>query len=104
MNHVERFRAVMAFQAVDRLPRIEWAHWWDKTIERWYAEGLPADLKSTFGIHRYFGLDPYRQAWLSPRSSTCPHPPGHGLGIISGMDEYLAILPHLYPPMDDVIH
>ncbi len=29
MNHVERFRAVMNFQAVDRLPRWEWAMWWD---------------------------------------------------------------------------
>ena len=40
MNHVERFRAVMNFQPVDRLPRWEWAMWWDKTIERWHAEGL----------------------------------------------------------------
>ncbi len=32
MNHVERFRAVMNFQPVDRLPRWEWAMWWDKTI------------------------------------------------------------------------
>ncbi len=29
MNHVERFRAVMNFQPVDRLPRWEWAMWWD---------------------------------------------------------------------------
>ena len=30
MNHVERFRAVMNFEPVDRLPRIEWAMWWDE--------------------------------------------------------------------------
>jgi hypothetical protein len=35
MNHVERFRAVMNFQPVDRLPRWEWAMWWDETIHRW---------------------------------------------------------------------
>ena len=29
MNHVERFRAVMNFQPVDRLPAWEWAMWWD---------------------------------------------------------------------------
>lgn len=29
MNHVDRFRAVMAFQPVDRIPRWEWAMWWD---------------------------------------------------------------------------
>jgi hypothetical protein len=32
MNHVERFRAIMDFQPVDRLPRWEWAMWWDQTI------------------------------------------------------------------------
>ena len=31
----------MAFQPVDRLPRWEWAMWWDKTLARWRSEGLP---------------------------------------------------------------
>ncbi|MCX6996430.1 MAG: hypothetical protein NTV49_04945 [Kiritimatiellaeota bacterium] len=44
MNHVERFRAVMNFQPVDRLPRWEWAMWWDQTIARWHGEGLPREL------------------------------------------------------------
>ena len=44
MNHVERFRAVMDFQPVDRLPRWEWAMWWDQTINRWKGEGLPARI------------------------------------------------------------
>ena len=33
MNHVERFRAVMSGQPVDRLPMWEWAMWWDKTLD-----------------------------------------------------------------------
>jgi hypothetical protein len=41
MNHVERFRAVMNFQPVDRLPRWEWAMWWDQTIE------VPATFRET---------------------------------------------------------
>ena len=41
MNQLERFHAVMNFQPVDRLPRIEWAAWWGQTIDRWKAEGLP---------------------------------------------------------------
>ena len=41
MNHVERFRAVMDFQPVDRLPRWEWAMWWDETIANWKKQGLP---------------------------------------------------------------
>ena len=44
MNNVERFKAVMSFQYFDRLPRFEWAEYWNKTIERWYGEGLPANL------------------------------------------------------------
>jgi hypothetical protein len=44
MNHVERFRAVMSFEPVDRLPGWEWAMWWDSTIDRWRQEGLPAEM------------------------------------------------------------
>jgi hypothetical protein len=45
MNHVERFRALMNFQEVDRTPRWEWAMWWDKTIERWHGKEIaPAEL------------------------------------------------------------
>ena len=40
MNHVERFNAVMNFEKVDRLPRIEWAGWWNLTTDRWFEEGL----------------------------------------------------------------
>ena len=50
MNHVERFRAVMDFQPVDRLPRWEWAMWWDETIAAWREQGLPAHLESVFDI------------------------------------------------------
>ena len=57
MNHVERFRAVMNFQPVDRLPRWEWAMWWDETIARWHNEGLPREFKfsQVFNLAQYFG-------------------------------------------------
>jgi hypothetical protein len=58
MSHVERFRAVMNFQPVDRLPMWEWAMWWDETIARWRTEGLPAELTAVFDIAQDFGLDP----------------------------------------------
>ena len=64
MNHVERFRAVMDFQPVDRLPRWEWAMWWDETIAAWREQGLPAHLESVFDIAEHFGLDPYQQFWF----------------------------------------
>jgi len=56
MNHVERFRAVMNFQPVDRRPRWEWAMWWDETIARWHKEELSRQLKfsQVFDIARQF--------------------------------------------------
>ncbi|MDI6827108.1 MAG: uroporphyrinogen decarboxylase family protein [Armatimonadota bacterium] len=97
MTNRERFRRLMNFEPVDRLPIFEWAPWWDKTIERWYNEGLPRDLKDGFAIRSYFGQDAHRQYWISPRKSSCPRPAGHGLGIIANRDDYLAIKEHLYP-------
>ena len=99
MNHVERFKAVMNFQPVDRLPRLEWASYWDKTIERWHAEGLPADVKAPFDPSRYFELDPYFQHWFQPRSNTCPREKAHGMGIVADLDEYAAMRPYLYPDL-----
>ena len=50
MNNVERFRAALAGEPVDRLPAVEWAPWWDQTLERWRGEGLPADVTEYFDI------------------------------------------------------
>ena len=97
MTHVERFRRLMAFKAVDRLPMIEWAGWWDKTVERWRGEGLPSDLGEAAAIREFLGLDPYRQLWIRPRAATCPGPPHHGAGILADEAGYERLLPHLYP-------
>ena len=43
MTTRERFHAVMEFKDFDRLPVVEWASWWDKTIELWRSEGLPSE-------------------------------------------------------------
>jgi hypothetical protein len=99
MNHVERFRAVMDFQPVDRLPRWEWAMWWDETIARWHNEGLPRDLKfsQVIEIAEYFGLDPYQQFWFSTTDSTIEATQHHVEGIVSNMDDYLRVRPQLFP-------
>jgi hypothetical protein len=88
MNHVERFKALMSFQPVDRLPRIEWATWWDKTIQRWHSEGLPA---TGADIQRYFDLDPYWQWWFRPCDGSHPF-----AGVVAGPEDYDALRPHLY--------
>lgn len=98
MNHVERFRALANFKAVDRLPRIEWASWWDKTVERWRGEGLPTSDR--YEMYAHFGLDPYYQCWFWPKGPGYPETP-HGQGAVRTMEDYEALRPHLYPPQDD---
>ena len=95
MNHVERFRAVVNFEPVDRLPRWEWAMWWDLTIARWRTEGLPAELDDVFEIGEYFGLDPYKQFWFSTTEAGIDAKQHHVEGGVSNMDDYLRVLPHL---------
>jgi hypothetical protein len=97
MNHVERFRAVMNFEPVDRLPVIEWAMWWDLTIERWKGEGLPRELKGVFEIAEYFGLDPYKQFWFSTTEQTIDAEQHHIEGSVADMDDYLRLRPRLFP-------
>jgi hypothetical protein len=93
----ERIRRILNFEPVDRLPVVEWAHWWDETTTRWYGEGLPSHLVNAEDIREHFGLDPLFQLWIPPQASTCPRPSAHGAGLLANREDYLAIKPHLYP-------
>ena len=97
MTPRERFHAVMGFEPFDRLPIVEWAGWWDQTIDRWHAEGLPAELTDRYDICRHFGLDVYLQEWFSVRGPRCPGPASHGAGFVTSMDDYLGVREHLFP-------
>ncbi len=97
MNGKSRFKAVMDFQSVDRLPYIEWAPYWDQTIDRWYKEGLPGTLKEAWEIRENLGLDSYREIWISVITEQCPKPEHHGASIIKSESDYEAILAYLYP-------
>ena len=105
MTHVERFRAVMNFQPVDRLPRWEWAMWWDETIRRWHQEGLPAQLKfsQVYDIAQQFGLDPYQQFWFSTTDPTIEATQHHVEGVIASMDDYWRLRSQLFPRHDVAI-
>ena len=47
-----------------RLPRIEWAAWWDQTLRRWESEGLPSmDWDASL---RHFDLDIMRNLFADP--------------------------------------
>lgn len=78
---------------VDRLPLIEWAPWWDKTLDRWRAEGLPSDVS----LDAHFGLDPFVRCRLTTTRPSAPRPASHGAGHVTGPEEYAAFKGHLFP-------
>ncbi|MCC6484571.1 MAG: hypothetical protein IT209_06965 [Armatimonadetes bacterium] len=81
----------------DHLPRMEWAVWWDKTIQRWHTEGLPQDLDG-HAIKRYFNLDVDYQHWFPQILPGAPNrPTEHGQGWISNAQDYERLRPFLYP-------
>ncbi len=99
MDNRTRFHQLMQFEAVDRLPAIEWAGYWDKTVERWRREGLTDTIEDRQEIRDYLGLDCYRQHWIAPKR---PPARAHGAGVVSNMDEYEALKAHgLYPAPQD---
>jgi len=93
-----RFHRVMTGQLpADRLPIIEWAPWWNLTVERWQDEGLPAGL-DTADVKRYFGLDMDVQFWFrSIGEGAVQKDTRHGGCWIENMADYEAMMPHLYP-------
>lgn len=88
MTTRERFHAVMEFRDFDRLPVVEWASWWDKTIERWRNEGLPPEAKERYDISMYFDQDIYHQFRYTGIYGNCPRPDTHGAGLVSNADDY----------------
>jgi hypothetical protein len=97
MTNRERFRRALNFEALDRLPVIEWAGWWDKTVARWHAEGLPEELTDAFAVRRYLGLDDVQQCWIRALRPNAPPPAHHGAGRVASLDDYRAFKPYLYP-------
>jgi hypothetical protein len=78
----------------DRLPMIEWAAWWDKTIQRWYGEGMPSDL-SWSGTLKYFGLDELVNIGAT---ANVPPAPSHGAAVIVDENDYERLREELYAP------
>ena len=88
MTTRERFKAVMNFEPFDRLPMIEWASWWSKTLDRWRGEGLSPNLTDRYALYRHFGLDVYKQAWFRATHYDAPRAPSHGAGILKNEADY----------------
>lgn len=96
MKTRERFIKTLNFdKSVERLPQIEWAPWWNETIERWENEGFIKNAPAS-DTYNYFGLDQHKQFWISPAGPDCPAPSGHGMGIIENEADYERIKKYLY--------
>lgn len=101
MTNRERFKMLMEGDArVDASPVIEWASWWDKTLEGWKEEGMPENMTEK-EICGYFGLDLISQFWFDHYTPRCPKPEVQGPGLITGEEDYLRIRPDILP-MDAV--
>ena len=100
MTNRERVKAVLNGQKpADRLPVVEWASWWDKTVFNW-QEKNPEIILDSQKLFTYFGLDSLTQFWVSPRGAEVPQPKSHGAPLLETEEEFKAMLPHLFPEED----
>jgi hypothetical protein len=96
MTPRQRFLKTLNFEKPDdRLPMVEWAAWWDRTLDRWKREGLPQEITWDESLE-HFGLDKLVCIHALGRAKTCPSPPSHGAGIVADARSYAEIRPHLY--------
>jgi hypothetical protein len=96
MTPRERFLKTLSFERPDdRLPMVEWAAWWDQTLDRWKQEGLPQEITWDESLEQ-FGLDKLICIHALGRGKTCPQPAAHGAGIVADAQSYAEVRPHLY--------
>lgn len=103
MTAAERFKKYLAGEPVDRCPALEWAPWWNLTVERWRGEGLPDSADTNERIQDYFGLDKCLHIWASYKTADTPKPAGHGLGIMENEEDWAKVKKTLFPPVEKVV-
>ena len=99
MTASERLNNLFKGKEIDRLPVLEWAPYWNLTVQRWNREGLNleiSDVRSNHAVQRYFGLDGCVQTYYHFRSKDTPGPISHGAGIMKNEEDYQAIKNTLY--------
>lgn len=97
LTNRERFRRLMSGEGpIDRVPALEWASWWDKTITLWEQNGMPSGL-DTQELYDYFQLDSIAQFWFPHKTEDCPQDVSHGSGIIETFEDYERIRPYILP-------
>jgi uroporphyrinogen decarboxylase len=55
----ERFRRVMHYQNVDRIPNFEFGYW-NETLPTWHSQGLPLEIDNEEKAYKFFGIDSYK--------------------------------------------
>lgn len=84
--------------SIDRGPVIEWASWWDKTIEFWESQGMPKGMTDE-EVSDYFGLDSIIQFWFPHYTDDCPKPESEyvGPGIVQDEEDYRRLRKYFLP-------
>ncbi len=97
MNSAERFKASLSFSGeADRLPVVEWATWWNKTIDEWKTQGFPDEITGVDDISTFLGLDKLHQFWFAIREEGCPVPSYHGGPVIFDEESYFKAKRYLF--------
>jgi hypothetical protein len=98
LNSRERFRRILNFEPVDRMPMIEWAPTWNLTADRWVSEGLDISGKLYAEIQQSMGLDLLSQIYMPIKvPETFPVPASHGAPVITCAEDYDRLRSSLYP-------
>lgn len=95
MTNRDRVQAVLNFERPDdRLPVLEWATWWDRTVKAWQGQGMPA--LNQVEMYHYFGLDDHRQFWFNARTPEAERRRKEDGELVWDEDDYEKLLPYLY--------
>jgi len=67
----ERFRRVMHYQSVDRVPHFEFGYW-NETYRTWHQQGLPERIDNENAANAYFGFDRFGCCPVNDWNWLCP--------------------------------
>ena len=99
MKNTERFHRFFQGEiSIDRTPVIEWAMWWDKTVNNWHNEGLPRSLTEITDICDFWGQDQQKQFWFAPYDEDFPKNPDDGkpASLVKNEEDYAKVKKYLY--------
>ena len=96
MTTRQRVSNLLHRRETDRLPMLEWAIWWDQTVNAWREQDAecPQNYRDLFS---YFGLDHHVQFWISPQDGQLPRAPYHGAPVLADEEAFRENLHHLFP-------